>query len=205
MKSTIIGGCVVVFGFACVLAFQLIRTGSSPSFVAQSSVLELNAPTAATTGTLAAQQGEVLQLLRENDQYTPATPGGTLRQGEAVATKQGAVTIVLGDAGIISLSDHSEISFVNLVPSAFLFRQKSGTISYEVNALNPFSFRVLRALVTLNGDAVVALRDTQAIVTITKGTAKLALVDTQNNTNVWDLTEHHRAIINDETRTVSIR
>jgi len=195
---------IVVLGVVCVFVVRALWAHKSPLFVPQNSFLDLVPPRQAITGIIAQSSGEVFQFTRENDGYTPATPGGTLRQGEAIATKQGAVALSFNNAGHVSLKENSELSAASLVADAIMFQQKEGIIFYEVNSITPFSIRALHALFTLNGDATLTIRGTQVMFQVTKGTAKLALVDTDNNTHVWDLVEGNRAFVDDNAREVSV-
>lgn len=205
MKRTVIGGGIILLGAVSVLAYQYIRTQTAPSFVPKNSRLELHPPARAISATLVEAQGETLQFLRQADDFTPATPSGAILQGETIATKKGSAVITLQNLGVVSLAGDSEVGFTSLVPDAIMLRQKSGSVSYEVNSLAPFSIRALHALVTLNGDATITMADGTISLRITKGTAKLAIVDTQNNTQVWDLVQGHRATIDDEARSVVLR
>lgn len=205
MRRAFIGGGIILLGIAGVFLLRIIQTKQTPAFIPRQTHLELQPPATALTGTLAWKEGDVLKTLRDADDFTPATASGTVLQGETIATKKGKALVTLQDAGTVSLMDASEVSFVNLVPDALLLRQKSGTVSYEVNSLAPFSIRILHTLVTINGDASITLGETAITLRITKGTAKLALVDADNNTQIWDLVQGDRALIDDDARTVLVR
>ncbi len=205
MRRWYVGSIVVFIGLTGVFLFRYLQVRSSPAFIPQSSTFELQPPAQATTATLSQSQGEVEQLTREVDEYQEATPGGSIRQGEAIATKRGSATITLDTLGRISMGSKAEISLVNLIPEALMFRQKSGTISYEVNSVHPFSIRALHTLLTLAGDGTISVDEPIVNIRLTKGTAKLALVDTENNTNIWNLVEGQLAQINNQTRVVVLR
>lgn len=174
---------LVFLGLAGVLTFRYFQVKNNPPFTPQPSSFTLSPPSQAITASLSESAGVVEQFTREADDYQEATPGGAIRQGESIATKDGSATITLGTLGTISMEEDSETSFVSLIPASLLLRQKSGTVTYEVNSTNSFSIRVSDALITLNGDATVAMDK----ITVTKGTARLAQVDANNNTNVWDI------------------
>lgn len=196
---------LVFLGLAGILTFRYFQVKNSPAFAPQPSSFTLSPPSQAITAALSESAGVVEQFTREADDYQEATPGGAIRQGESIATKRGSAVIALDTLGSVSMGDNSEMSFVSLIPTSLVVWQKSGTVAYEVNASDPFSIRALHALITLSGDASLAIDGTDILFRVTKGTAKLALVDTDNNTNVWNIVEGQRAIVDDEARSVRLR
>ena len=180
MKRVKLGIGLVLLGMTAIFVFRYFQVRNTPAFVAQPSSFSLQPPAQAITGTLAETHGVVEHRTREADYYAEATPGGTIRQGESVASKNGSATIMLGNLGSVSMKKETEVSFVNLIPASLTVWQKAGTASYEVNTSHPFSIRVSGALVILNGDATITMKN----ITVTRGTARIARVDNDNKTNV---------------------
>ncbi|MCX6792086.1 MAG: hypothetical protein NT149_03555 [Candidatus Gottesmanbacteria bacterium] len=90
----------------------------------------------------------------------------------------------------------AELVFANLFPTDFVLQQKTGKIEYLVT--QPISVRALHTLVTINsGDTTINIIDTDMSITVKSGSVKFALVDNNNNTNVWDLKAGQRANIDD--------
>jgi hypothetical protein len=54
------------------------------------------------------------------------------------------------------------------------------------------------------GDVTINIIDTDSSVTVKTGSVKFALVDNDNNTNVWNLQSGQRANIDDQTRQVTL-
>lgn len=198
-------GVIFVFvGLLAVFTFRYVQVSRTAPFVPQASSFTLSPPRQAITGTLTQSTGIVEQFTREAEDYQEATPGGVIRQGESIATKRGSAIIALDTLGTVSMGDNSEMSFVNLIPTSLMLWHKSGTVEYEVNSADPFSIRALHALVELSGDATISINDTIVKILVAKGTAKLALVDDDNKTNVWNIIEGQTARISDN-QTVSVR
>lgn len=194
----IMGVGVIFLGFISVLLFRYIQARSASPFTPQQSTFILAPPTQAITATITQTTGIVEHLTREADDYQEATPGGAVRQGESIATKNGTALITLGNLGTVSLMNNAEISLVHLIPDSLMFLHKAGSIDYKTDT----SIRVLHAFVQLSGDATISVRGPIVTVLVTQGTAKLALVDIENNTKVWEITQGQSVIVNDETRTI---
>jgi len=205
MPRPLIGSFVILLGFVGVLTLRYIQTKQNPVFVSQLSSITLQPPAQAITAALSQSTGVVEQFTREADAYQEATPGGTVRQGESVATKQGTATVTMGTRATVLLHGNAEVSFVSLIPDSFMLLQKAGVVDYEVNTVSPVSIRAQHALVELAGDATISVDDPIIKIEVVKGTAKLALVDTENNTTIWNMTEGQLARINDKTRVVELR
>lgn len=204
-KHIRLGVILVFIGLLAVFTFRYVQISRIAPFVPQPSSLTLDPPAHAITGTLSQSTGIVEHFTREADDYQEATPGGSIRQGESIATKRGSARINIENIGSVTLSNNSEMSFVNLIPSSLMLWHKSGSVEYEVNSVDPFSIRALHALITLSGDATINVSGEIVRVQVTKGSARLALVGTDNATQVWDITQGHLAQINDKTRQVVLR
>jgi hypothetical protein len=167
----------------------------------------LQPPAQAVSGSLTVLRGHTEVFAREADAYAEASTGATILVGESVATKENAsAAIEIPNILKTTLEQKAEVAFANLYASNMVLQQKSGTVTYaHLGGSSPIAIRALRALVSLrSGEAVINIFDTDVSVTVKTGTVKLALVDLQNNTHVWDLAEGDRARIDDEKRSVSV-
>jgi hypothetical protein len=196
---------LILLGMSIVLGGIIWKAQQRPAFVSQTSTFLLEPPAGAIPVNLTTSTGTVEQFVRENTEYTQATPGGMIRQGESIATKLGNAIITLADSGNITLRNNSQISFIHLLPNSIVLWHRAGAIEYEVNSMNPFSIRTLHALVELWGDAVISTDDPIIKIQLNKGTAKVAIVDADNNTKIWNMTEGQLLRIDDDTREVELR
>lgn len=196
---------IFILGFAGVFAYRYIQVQRTSEFIPTESTFSLEPPKSAVTGTLKLTNGEVLQKTRIAEDFGEATAGGSILQGESIATKKGSASLVFEDIGSLFVGNNTEVAAVNLVPQENVFQQKSGTIQYESGLLYPISVRALHALCEINGSTTISILGASITVRVTSGSAKLALVDTNNNTKVWNLSEGQLATINDSTRRVSVR
>ncbi len=194
---------ILFLGIVGTLLVRAWYIQTRPQFVAASPSLTLIPPKTALTGILQKSEGEVVHFTREADDFAPATPSGIIRQGETLATKNGSATVTLDQVGTIDLLDATEISFVNLVPPTLVFRHKSGSATYTMST--PVSVRVGATLLSFEGSAILTMDSDTITVGIKEGSGKVALVDTENTTNVMDIPSGSRAIIDREAQTITLR
>lgn len=191
MQSSRIG--ILVFpllfllGIGCMFAFRYIQVRQIPPFAPQPPALTLLPPTVALTGTLIETSGTVKHLTREAEEYQEATPGGTIFQGESLATQQGTARVNMGEIGSVILDEDTEISFINFIPGQLVFRQRSGSATYENNTLTPISIRTGDALITLRGDGKILMTTARITLSVVKGTATIGVVDENNETHAYSV------------------
>lgn len=136
--------------------------------------------------------GEVLQYARGADGFTPATPSGSIRQGETVATPNGKATISLGNQGSLILDSGAEVALVSLTPDALLFLQKFGPVRYMTDG-RQFSVRVSRAAVELTGISNIEREPDGFTLRVSSGSARIGHVDSDNVTHVTEIPKGSRA------------
>lgn len=211
MKNILVPLLAFVLGFMGVAGYQYIRTKNAitPAAVAPTvnqltpkPTFTLVPPSQAVSGMLTVISGHAEKFSRGDTEYKEASSGAEILIGESVATKENsaAVTEV---SGIVkaNLGPTSELVFANLFPTNFVLQQKVGKIDYLVT--KPISVRSLHTLVTINsGETMINIIDTDLSITVKTGAVKFALVDNDNNTNVWNLKAGERANIDDVNRQV---
>ena len=196
-------------GFAGVIGYQYLRAQRdravilpAPDAPLPQPTFALVPPSQAVSGLLTAVTGHAQKLSREDSEYKEASAGATILVGESIATKDlSAATASVSGIMTATMGESSTLVFANLFPNNFVLQQKSGNVDYRV--FSPISVRALHALVTIaGGETGIHIIDTDMSVTVKSGSVKLALVDSDNNTHVWELSAGQRANIDDAARRV---
>ena len=204
-----------LFGFGGVLGYQSFRSQSGEKTlpVVQSEIspptpeptLALVPPSGAVSGILTVVSGHAEKFSRNDTEYKEASTGAQILLGESIATKANS-TATTSASGIvnISLGPSAELVFANLFPANFVLQQKTGKVDYLISS--PISVRALHTLISMEpGEVIVNIIDTDLSITVKSSQIKFAIVDNDNNTNVYNLKAGQRANIADETRQVFIR
>lgn len=213
MKNVLLPLFAFVLGLSAVLGYQYLKTKQAITPVVVTPTIDqptpeptfaLIPPSEAVSGTLTVLSGHAEKFSRGETEYKEASTGAQILLGESVATKanSSAVTEV---SGIVkaNMGPTAELVFANLFPTNFVLQQKNGKVDYIVT--KPISVRALHVLATINpGVTTVNIIDTDLSITVKTGSVKFALVDTDNNTRVWNLKTGERANIDDTARTVSL-
>jgi hypothetical protein len=206
-----------LLGFAGVLGYQYLRAPkhtAAPSIATPTEItttpvptLALVPPTQALSGTLTIARGKADIFARGATGFSEASTGAQILLGEAVATKEDSLArIYIHNVATIDMESEAEVVFANLFAENMVLQQKAGKVNYSlVEGVKPVAIRALHALVSVrSGKAVVTIDETDISVVVKTGSVKLAMVDTENNTHVWDLAAGDRADIDDEARDVTI-
>lgn len=195
---------VVVLGMLLVLGTAAVSPRFQHPFQASPSGTGFEPPSAANPARLETLTGDVLQYARGADGFTPATPSGSVRQGETVATLQGAAAISIENHGGLMLDSGAEIAFISLKRDAFLFLQRSGPVRYRTDGA-PFSVRISRAVVELSGEAEIDREPDGFSIHVLTGNARVGYVDSDNTTHVADIQEDSRAVFSNDSLSLTIR
>ena len=166
----------------------------------------LQPPAQSLKGTLIEQAGSVKHKTRDANAYVDASASATILIGESVATgDDGMASIRIPNLCTTKLGKNSEIAFLNLFAENSVFQQKSGNILYEIVSNKPVAIRALHTLIQSEESTFsVNIVDTDIAVIAEKGNIKIAIVDTDNVTHLYTLSEGKRANIDDTARTVTI-
>ena len=209
MKHTLLILAAFAIGFTGVAAYGFFRTQTAqPPTVVTGTIptlqptFALTPPSEAVSGMLTQTTGHVLKLSRTDSDFKEASAGAVILTGESLATKdQSAATATVSGILTVSLGQNAEVAFANMYPSNFVLLQKSGQAEYRI--FSPISVRALHTLIGLEpGNFTITIINTDLSVTVTSGSATIALVDTDNNTHIWNLSQGERANIDDATRQV---
>jgi hypothetical protein len=193
-----------------VVAFRLwqVKDAGHISFTPQPVSFVLKPPSDALKGKILSINGSVKKEPREKNDFEDVDIKEEILQGEKLATgKKSQATVEFANLAKVNLSSDTEIGFNNLIPATFLVSQSLGPVTYELlQDDTSISVRSLHALVTINsGKSEIIVRDETITVKILSGTAKLALVDLENKTHVWEIKEGQQALVNDTQRRVEIK
>lgn len=161
-------------------------------------------PASSVTGVLAVTRGHAEKFSRGDTEYKEASTGAQILPGESVATKAESGAVVTVQTIVTSaLSEQAELVYANMFLNNFVVQQKAGEISYA--ASKPISVRVLHSLVSIQpGETLITITDSDVDISVKTGSAKLALVDLNNDTHVWTLTEGDSASVSDTSRRVRL-
>lgn len=197
-----------VLGIVTFLVFRIlyVQKLSSAPFIPQNSSFKLKAPSLALSGIVVDPHGDVKKQARNEDKFKPLKSGDEILQGEIVRTeKDGQVEVEFKNFGKIDMGSKSELIFVDLLPSEFLLKQVSGTVSYELkDKTKILSVRILHALFELDsGSGKITINNGEARVDLL-GQAKIAMVDLENNTQVVKLNKGQRVLIDDNKRALEV-
>ncbi|PIS09455.1 hypothetical protein COT75_01495 [Candidatus Beckwithbacteria bacterium CG10_big_fil_rev_8_21_14_0_10_34_10] len=202
---------VFLVGVGGVMVFRLWQVEKMPvaSFSPQQSSFNLKPPTKALKGGFLIIDGNVKKEPRDKEEFeTVEDVGGVLIEGEKIATgKKSQATIEFPDFIRIDLGSDTEIGLSNLMSDNFLISQLSGFVTYRLlGNNNTFSVRSLHALMSFEpGESEITVEESEIVVRILSGKAKLALVDLDNETHVWELNEGEEILVDDGERRVEIK
>jgi len=212
VKNILLPLIAFLLGFGGVLGYQYVHAQTTNENITSpvgiqttpEAPLTLVPPSEAVSGILTITAGNVEKFSRGETEYKEASSGAKILLGESIATKENsdATTEV---AGIVSanLNESSKLVFANLFPENMVLQQKNGKILYKIS--KQLSVRALHTLITMDpGEVTINIIDTDISITVKTGSVKFALVDTDDNTHVWDLQAGQRANIDDAARTVEI-
>lgn len=199
-----------LIGTVGVVVFRLwqVKNTEYISFTPQQSSFVLKPPADALKGKFSLFKGEVKKKPRDKEEFKDIKVGEEILQGEKIATgKKSQAIVEFPNLVRINLGSDTEIGFNNLIPANFLISQSSGSVTYELlQGDTPISVRSLQALVTINfGKSEVTISDETITVKVLSGKAKLALVDLENKTHIWEIKEGQEALVNDTERRVEIK
>ena len=197
-------------GTVGIVIFRLwqVKSAKHISFTPQQSSFILKPPADALKGKLSIFKGDVKKKPRDKEEFKDVNVGEEILQGERIATgKKSQATVEFPNFARVNLGSGTEIGFNNLIPANFLVSQSLGSVTYELLQENVlFSIRSLHILLTINsGKSEVTINEETITVKVLSGKAKLALVDLENKTHVWEIKEGQKALINDTQRRVEIK
>lgn len=195
-------------GFFGYRLWQVKQMNDEP-FIPRKDSFDLKPPKEALKGKIATVSGEVKIKSRGNNEFKKMENFEQILQGERLVTlSDGYVTVLFDNFAKVSLMPSTEIAFVSLIPSRFLINQVSGMASYQlINDSESLAIRSLHSLFELeDGEALITTDVDKGLINIVlkRGTGKIALVDLENKTQVWQIKKGQRVRINDTRREVKV-
>jgi hypothetical protein len=160
-----------------------------------------NAPTQSLVGNIATISGNVVWLSRTATFATPINSPIKIQQGEEVDTKaNGNIIIEFLNHAAISIMPNTQINFIQTLPANIVLEQKKGKAIYKENPTGvPLSVVDSNILIDIKGIVVIAndSKTPDITVSVEEGSAKVAYVDLENNSNVLNLKSGQKYVFND--------
>lgn len=198
-----------LIGIAGVMTFRLwrVKDRGHISFAPQQSSFVFKPPADALKGKLLLINGSVKKEPREKNDFEDVNIKEEILQGEKLATgKKSQAVVEFPSFATVNLGSNTEIGFINLIPANFLISQSLGSVTYELLQDAPISVRSLHALLTIkSGKSEFTVNGETISVKVLSGAAKLALVDLENKTHIWEIKKGQQVLINDSQRRVEIK
>jgi hypothetical protein len=185
-------------------AWQVKRIRSIP-FSPQKSLFVSKPPTEALRGKIVSAEGQVEKEARDKTEPEDVKVREEILQGEKLTIGEESQAVVEFSGLVrIGLGSNTKIGFINLLPANFLIHLPTGVLDYQLFQDNmPVSVRSLHVLLTLySGEGKIVTGEGEITLEIFTGQAKLALVDLENETNVWELKGGDRVVVDDSQRTL---
>jgi len=131
-----------------------------------------------------------------------------VHQGEIIKIgEKGSVTVSFDNELTLKLSDLTDLTFSQTLPSNIVLNQKDGQVNYVKTGVTPVSIRLLQSLLNIeNGEVVVGI-DTEThevIINIKKGGATIGFNDIDNVSTIVSLHEGKKYLFNSDERTISL-
>ncbi len=197
-------------GLVSVLGYRLYQVNKTPAKIFNSSPakLELELPSQAIQGEVILIKGKIEILTRDSEEFKLASASAWLVQGERLRTQKNSQTeIKLKDIALVKLSQLTEIVLVNLIPGQLLVSQTEGKAEYKIlETTGTMTVRSPNSIIEITqAEATIEVNNDQVTVQLTKGEAKIALVDLNNDTQVYQLKSGQTALINEGERRVRLK
>jgi hypothetical protein len=164
-------------------------------------------PSLSLRAQLTTATGDVRHKTRDAGAFVSATPSATIVLGESIATGvDGKATITIPSLVTIGMEKNAELVFANMFLENSVLQQKAGEIMYHVESVDhPVAIRALRALVSARNSVIsISIDDANVAISVQKGEAKVGIVDSENTTHVYTVTEGNRATIDTYSQTIRI-
>jgi len=203
-------------GFGGVFTYRYIRTPKHEALTQVTTnsnqpipqpTFALEPPAQALFGTLTVLKGHAELFARNTDVYAEASTDAQILNGESVATKEdSSASVIIENIITATMDESAEVVFANVFANNMVLQQKAGKVTYQlVDGVNPVAVRALHALISIrSGETIITIIDTDISVTVKNGSVKLAIVDSDNDTNVWELKEGQRADVDDTAREITV-
>lgn len=177
----------------------------APSITA--SIYEPQPPSRAMQGTLKVNSKIVEKIPRLKDEWEEVATSSSILQEEKIQTDEsGKAEVEFPNYLKVSINPLSSLYFKNLIPDSFLVEQSKGTAKYLIE--KPISIRSIDTLTSIeSGELTLEINPLNGFITmdIASGSAKFSFIDSENETQVYDINPGDRVSYDPETMTVSLK
>lgn len=204
LLSVIVGGAIT----ALYLEYRVIE---SPQPIVQKEVKPtapfslVSPPSDSLTGKIMSREGSLLWESRMATAPAELTGTTTLSQGERIVTEEDSeATLEFERFGKIVMSQDSDLSFPQTLPTDFVVNQRKGDITYELSGEVPLSIRARNSLITKDSGKIrIEITEDESVILVStlEGTAKIGFNDTENVSQVFTLREGQVYEYNSDERT----
>jgi hypothetical protein len=185
---------IIGFGIATILLnVQQQQTKQLVAKQASENTFSLaKAPSESLQGKIASFSGSVQWQSRVATQPATLKQPQTIQQGEELFTgKDGNIVVELSNGLRMSLLPNSHVNFIQTLPTSIVIKQDKGKVTYNNDVKSNLSVTSLSLLTSLpQGTMTLNVNSDQDTILnlLTSGVAQEAYNDTNNNTQVTNLT-----------------
>lgn len=186
--------------------WQVKRIKETP-FPAQRFTFASQPPSDALRGKIVLAEGLVEKKARDKEEPEESGVDEEIIQGEDLATGEESQAVVeFFNLVRIGLASNTKISLISLIPAQFLIHLPFGSLDYQLHHNNgSISIRCLHTLLAIDsGEGKVEVKEGEIVIEIFSGQARLALVDLDNHTQLWEVKGGEKIFVDDLQRTVQI-
>lgn len=166
------------------------------------------APTDALAGSLSSFSGDVYYQSRVASEPAHITTPIQLQQGEKVVTGEGTAEIQFPPIIEATMSANSELEFIQTIPTAPVFLQSQGSISYTKTGTTLPSIRTMRLVSIINDGMSTFTVDTDnsiVAIEVVSGSVTVGFNDSDNITNQLTINQDQQYLFDNELRQGRIR
>ena len=191
----------VVVGFVVTYIFYAYTNSSEPRSPAikQPTAREeistysiVEPPTKSLKGEIASKSGSLLFESRLATIAGELKDTNIIQQGERLITETGGnATLKFDKVGSLELSEETEVSFIQTLPTNFVVEQKRGVVKYTVEGTIPISIRIRSAIITRSEGGLLQIEMTDGdpiiLISTISGQAKIGFNDLDYVSQVFTL------------------
>lgn len=163
------------------------------------------APSQSLKGSIVSRSGTLFWESRIATEPAPLNDNVQIQQGERLITQDKSNTSIRFDhVGSITLSENTDVSFIQTLPIDCVIEQKKGTVTYKKEGVIPLSIRIRSAIITnISGTVQITMTEGDSIILIStiQGTAQIGFNDLDFVSHVFTLREGQVYEYNSDERT----
>lgn len=213
MKKVLLFLVFFLVGIGIMLSYQYLLTSQlqfpriKPPITTKFSLA--NAPSATIRGTISSMSGTVAWLSRTANNFVILKSKRTIQQGEDLSTgSNGKALVTIHNMALLSLSPNTHLSFIELLPQNFVINLVKGSLLYETTVQVPVSV-VTNNLLTLANNGLFSITydpdSSTVLVHVERGSATEGYEDSQNNSNVVQVTQGQTFLYNTKAQQGSLQ